>query len=35
MDDVLWKFNEKDRHGLTSKLKGNELNDLIEYVMSL
>jgi len=35
MDDVLKKFNTGDRHGVTSDLKGDELNDLIEYIMSL
>jgi cytochrome c peroxidase len=33
--DVLTKDNPKDRHGATSTLTQEELNDLIEYVLSL
>jgi cytochrome c peroxidase len=35
MKDMLTKFNAEDRHGKTSTLKAEELNDLIEYVLSL
>lgn len=35
MLDVIKTFNKNDRHGLTSKLKEEELKDLAEYVLSL
>lgn len=33
--DVLTRCNPKDRHGQTSKLKPEEINDLVEYISSL
>jgi YVTN family beta-propeller protein len=33
--DVLTRANPKDQHGKTSHLRADELNDLIEYVLSL
>jgi YVTN family beta-propeller protein len=35
MRDVLTRANPKDQHGKTSHLTADELNDLIEYVLSL
>ncbi|MFP4379677.1 MAG: beta-propeller fold lactonase family protein [Candidatus Sumerlaeia bacterium] len=35
MKDVLTTYNKDDEHGQTSDLSEQELNDLIEYVMSL
>jgi hypothetical protein len=32
--DVLTKFNPGDKHGVTSNLSEEELNDLVEYVLS-
>jgi YVTN family beta-propeller protein len=35
LHDVFKKFNPDDKHGFTSKLSESELNDLVEYVLSL
>ena len=35
LEEVVTKFNAKDRHGKTSALKPGELQDLVEYVKSL
>jgi len=33
--DMLTKFNPGDRHGATAKLSREQLDDLVEYVLSL
>ena len=35
LQDVLRKFNPQDRHGRTSHLTAQQINDLVEYVLSL
>lgn len=35
MKEALSKFNQNDRHGQTSKLSDRELDDLVEFVLSL
>jgi YVTN family beta-propeller protein len=35
MKEVLTKHNKDDKHGKTSKLSEQEINDLVEYVLSL
>jgi len=35
MDKVFTLFNQTDRHGKTSDLSGRELDDLVEYVLSI
>jgi len=35
MKEVLRKWNPEDRHGMTSKMSPEELNDLIEFLLSL
>ncbi len=35
IEDVLVKFNENDRHGRTSELSDEQVNDLVAYVLSL
>ena len=35
MKEVFMKFNSEDKHGLTRSLSGNELENLVEYVLSL
>jgi YVTN family beta-propeller protein len=35
MQEILTKFNIEDKHGKTSKLSPQELNDLVEFILSL
>jgi hypothetical protein len=35
MEEVIGERNKGDRHGKTSKLSGQERQDLVEYLVSL
>ena len=35
LDEVLTKFNKKDKHGVTSKLSAQQIADLVAYLLSL
>ena len=35
IEEILTKYNINDRHGKTSNLSGEEINDLAQYVLTL